>query len=81
MLVDQSYRRLPAFPGHRLNSWERVVAHEVEEQQDGIGPVQFAEKVEMGDPVGVLVEVLRPMDNRCGSVGVSNHGLSDSSTQ
>lgn len=71
MLVDQSYRRLPAFPGHRLNSWARVVAHEVGEHQDRIDPVHLAEKVEMGDPVGVLVEAPRPMDNRCGSVGVS----------
>jgi hypothetical protein len=53
-LLSESYSSLPLLP----RAWGRHIGGvcKIQEQQVGIDPIEFPEKVEVGEPVGVLVE-------------------------
>ena len=54
----------PTLARDRIPAGDRGITHEVDEDQSGIGPVQFPQEEEMRQPVGVLVEAVRPVRRR-----------------
>ena len=58
VVVRKVYCGLPAFMRDRVHAANCRVAHKVDEDQGGIDFVQLPQKVQMRQPVSVLIEAL-----------------------